>query len=89
MKGFDYSVEIILLEKSEKINALEIEMIGKHTPRDNKLNLYSRYNNKYHDEQSEDYKYYLAADKTDLDEWEKISYNDKGELIDEHGKVIF
>lgn len=94
-KEFYYDFTFLELSEHKTILRTEKSLIKKFLPRDNRIN-YSRMNNKFVD--VEEHKKMTKLDKTALGKkQEKISkeknselrFNDKGELIDENGNILF
>lgn len=89
-----YKVEFIVTKTRDEAIFLESALIEKFKPRDNKQLNYHWFNNKF-EHRSDDIKKCIDCyehekkDKQKIEQWEKMKFNDKGELLDDNGNVLF
>lgn len=97
-KSHTYKVQVTLIDDDAKTWATEKMLINKFKPRDNKKRNYSFYNHKFHVTEEtfkECQTCYNNSDKgikkikNEKEFFEKFSYNNKGELLDDNGNVLF
>jgi hypothetical protein len=82
-----YSVKVYLANASDAY-VLERDMILKYRPRDNKLKIKAALETRRNEVLRRFSKSKICKD-CDVNDFQKFSYNESGEVIDENGNVIF